>query len=191
LNPYKKKHQVTNISAETYEIVQLGMQDVVEQGTGGVARIEGISVAAKTGTAENYGIIYGKREKLKDHSWFVCFAPRENPTIAVAVIVENAGFGATWAGPMAALVMEKYLRDTLSAARWKEVERIENTEIILPIVRQKRSRLDSLRREKMRKLQLKATASGNLPQRQNQDKKSSITVYHLSAIKPENEEQFV
>ena len=189
LNRYKQKHQVTNISNETFEIVQLGMQDVVEQGTGGVARIEGIAVAAKTGTAENYGMIYGKREKLKDHSWFVCFAPRENPTIAVAVIVENAGFGATWAGPMAALVMEKYLRDTLSAARWKEVERIESTEIILPIVKSKRNRLDSLRKEKMRKLQLKATAKhpiGNSP-----GKKTTAAHYHLSAIKPDNEEQFI
>lgn len=189
LNRYKKKHQVTNISSATYEVVQLGMQDVVEQGTGGVARIQGIAVAAKTGTAENYGMIYGKREKLKDHSWFVCFAPRENPTIAVAVIVENAGFGATWAGPMAALVMEKYLRDTLSAARWKEVERIENTEIILPIVKSKRNRLDSLRKEKMRKLQLKATA--NHPAKNDPGRKTTTAHYHLSAIKPDHEEQFI
>jgi len=189
LNRYKQKHQVTNISNETFEIVQLGMQDVVEQGTGGVARIEGIAVAAKTGTAENYGMIYGKREKLKDHSWFVCFAPRENPTIAFAVIVENAGFGATWAGPMAALVMEKYLRDTLSAARWKEVERIENTEIILPIVKTKRNRLDSLRKEKMRKLLLKATAKQ--PIKNNPSKKTAVVHHHLSAIKPDNEEQFI
>ena len=189
LNRYKQKHQVTNISNEIYEAVQLGMQDVVEQGTGGVARIEGIAVAAKTGTAENYGMIYGKREKLKDHSWFVCFAPRENPAIAVAVIVENAGFGATWAGPMAALVMEKYLRDTLSAARWKEVERIENTEIILPIVKMKRNRLDSLRKEKMRRLQLKATAKH--PIQNEPSKKTAAVHYHLSAIKPDNEEQFI
>ncbi len=191
LNRYKQKHQVTNISNETFEVVQLGMQDVVEQGTGAVARIKGIAVAAKTGTAENYGIIYGKREKLKDHSWFVCFAPRENPTIAVAVIVENAGFGATWAGPMAALVMEKYLRDTLSAARWKEVERIENTEIILPIVKTKRNRLDSLRKEKMRKLPLKATANRKYPEKNNPDKKTAALHFHHSAIKPDNEEQFI
>lgn len=191
LNRYKQKHQVTNISNETFEIVQLGMQDVVEQGTGGVARIKGIAVAAKTGTAENYGMIYGRREKLKDHSWFVCFAPRENPTIAVAVIVENAGFGATWAGPMAALIMEKYLRDTLSAARWKEVERIENTEIILSIVKTKRNRLDSLRKEKMRKLQLKATSSGKYPEKNNPGKKTAAVHYHFSAIKPDNEEQFI
>ncbi|NBT15244.1 MAG: penicillin-binding protein 2 [Chitinophagia bacterium] len=158
LNRYKVRHNVTNIPGDIYEIVQLGMQDVIESGTGRVARIEGISVAGKTGTAENYGLIYGKREKLKDHSWFVCFAPRENPKIAVAVIVENAGFGATWAGPMAGLIMEKFLKDTLSALRWKEVERIEQTEIILPIVKTKRARLDSLRQQRIRKLQMRATA---------------------------------
>jgi penicillin-binding protein 2 len=146
LNPFRQKHEVTQIPDSVYEIVQLGMQDVVEHGTARIAKLEGISVAAKTGTAENYGYIDGKREKLKDHSWFVCFAPRENPRIAVAVIVENAGFGATWAGPIAALLMEKYLKDTLSEARLKEVERIANTEIILPIVKQKRMRLDSIRR---------------------------------------------
>jgi penicillin-binding protein 2 len=126
---------------------------------------------------------------LKDHSWFVCFAPRENPTIAVAVIVENAGFGATWAGPMAALVMEKYLRDTLSAVRWKEVERIEGTEIILPIVKTKRNRLDSLRKQKMRKLLLRTTAKHSMPD--NPSKKTVVVYYHLSALKPDNEEQFI
>ncbi len=156
LRPYGIKHKVTTIPDTFFTTVQLGMQDVVESGTARVAQIPGIAVAGKTGTAENYGIIYGKREKLKDHSWFVCFAPRENPRIAVAVIVENAGFGSTWAGPMAALIMEKYLKDTLSAERWKEVERIEAAEIILPIVKVKRNRLDSLRKERLKKLQRSA-----------------------------------
>jgi penicillin-binding protein 2 len=149
LNRFKIKHEVTHIPDSIYEIVQLGMQDVIENGTGRVARIPGISIAGKTGTAENYGIINGKREKLQDHSWFVCFAPRENPKIAIAVIVENAGFGATWAGPMAALIMEKYLNDTLRTERFQEVERIADKEIILPVVKQKRMRLDSIRRVRL------------------------------------------
>ena len=149
LNPFLVRHEVTHIPDSIYEIVQLGMQDVIENGTGRVARIPGISIAGKTGTAENYGIINGKREKLEDHSWFVCFAPRENPRIAIAVIVENAGFGATWAGPIAGLIMEKYLNDTLRAEKLKEVERIVEKEIILPVVKQKRMRLDSIRRVRL------------------------------------------
>lgn len=190
LNAFQKKHQVTNIPDEIYDIVQLAMQDVTESGSGRIARIEGISVASKTGTAENYGIIYGKREKLKDHSWFVCFAPRENPKIAVAVIVENAGFGATWAGPMAGLIMEKYLKDTLSAIRWKEVERIENQEIILPIVKAKRNRLDSLKQQKLRKQQIKVFANHENKGKSGDRKKSTAHLI-LIATKPSDEEQFV
>jgi penicillin-binding protein 2 len=190
LNAFQKKHQVTKIPAEIYDIVQMAMQDVTESGSGRIARIEGISVASKTGTAENYGIIYGKREKLKDHSWFVCFAPRENPKIAVAVIVENAGFGATWAGPMAGLIMEKFLKDTLSESRWKEVERIESQEIILPIVKFKRNRLDSLKRERMRKQQIRVIAE-NPVEKNQRDRGSARINIHFNAIKPSDEEQFV
>ena len=190
LNAFQKKHQVTKIPAEIYDIVQMAMQDVTESGSGRIARIEGISVASKTGTAENYGIIYGKREKLKDHSWFVCFAPRENPKIAVAVIVENAGFGATWAGPMAGLIMEKFLKDTLSESRWKEVERIESQEIILPIVKFKRNRLDSLKRERLRKQQIRVIAE-NPVEKNQRDRGSAKINIHFNAIKPSDEEQFV
>ncbi len=190
LNPFKKRHQVTSIPDEIYDIVQLAMQDVTESGTGRVAKIDGISVASKTGTAENYGIIYGKREKLEDHSWFVCFAPRENPKIAVAVIVENAGFGAAWAGPMAGLIMEKFLKDTLSASRWKEVERIESQEIILPIVKYKRNRLDSLKRERLRKQQIRVIAE-NPVEKNQRDRGSAKINNHFNAIKPSDEEQFI
>ena len=149
LSPFKVRHEVTKMAPEVYDQVQLGMQDVVDRGTARVLQIPGIAVAGKTGTAENYGFINGKREKLEDHSWIVCFAPREDPKIAVAVIVENAGFGATWAGPIAQLVMEKFLNDTLRSERLKEVERISAKEIILPIVKQKRMRLDSIRRVRL------------------------------------------
>lgn len=188
LNKFKVRHEVTKIPDTIYNIVQLGMQDVVDRGTAMGARIDGISIAGKTGTAENYGIINGKREKLKNHSWFVCFAPRENPTIAIAVIVENAGFGATWATPMASLMMEKYLRDTLSAARWKEVERIEGTEIILPVVKMKRRRLDSLRKEKM-KLQMNRMHAYNSTsvKKSDQNKSNEIQSVHFEAILKDEE----
>ncbi|MFN5327002.1 MAG: penicillin-binding protein 2 [Bacteroidota bacterium] len=188
LNKFKIRHEVTKIPDTIYNIVQLGMQDVVDRGTAMGARIEGISIAGKTGTAENYGIINGRREKLKNHSWFVCFAPRENPTIAIAVIVENAGFGATWATPMASLMMEKYLRDTLSAARWKEVERIEGTEIILPIVKMKRRRLDSLRREKMKSQINRLNAQIHFsPNQSDSNKTPHISLVHFEAILKDEE----
>jgi penicillin-binding protein 2 len=188
LNKFKIRHEVTKIPDTIYNIVQLGMQDVVDRGTAMGARIEGISIAGKTGTAENYGIINGRREKLKNHSWFVCFAPRENPTIAIAVIVENAGFGATWATPMASLMMEKYLRDTLSAARWKEVERIEGTEIILPIVKMKRRRLDSLRREKMKSQINRLNAQIYFtPNESDSNKTPHISLVHFEAILKDEE----
>ena len=188
LNKFKIRHEVTKIPDTIYNIVQLGMQDVVDRGTAMGARIEGISIAGKTGTAENYGIINGRREKLKNHSWFVCFAPRENPTIAIAVIVENAGFGATWATPMASLMMEKYLRDTLSAARWKEVERIEGTEIILPIVKMKRRRLDSLRREKMKSQINRLNAQIHFsPNQSDSNKTPHMSLVHFEAILKDEE----
>jgi len=126
LNKYRKKHEVlTHIPDDVYNVVIDGMQDVTEVGTAaGIPKIPDVSVCAKTGTAENKKILDGKVIQLKDHSLFVAFAPREDPKIVVAVIVENGGFGATWAGPMAYLMIEKYLKDTLRADRLKEVDRI-------------------------------------------------------------------
>jgi penicillin-binding protein 2 len=131
LKPFQTKHEVlTHIPDETYETVISGMQDVVDLGTGRGAKIPGINICAKTGTAENYRRIDGRRIKLKDNSLFVCFAPRENPKIVIAVIVENAGFGSTWAAPIASLMLEKYLNDTLRPERVKEIERIASTNLM-------------------------------------------------------------
>lgn len=100
-NPeYNKKHWAS-VDTPFYNVVIDGMQDVIERGTGRVAIIPGITICGKTGTAQNpHG---------KDHSVFFAFAPRENPKIAIAVFVENAGFGATWAAPIASLMIEQYL----------------------------------------------------------------------------------
>lgn len=123
LAPFRKKHQISsNVSDSAYAIVGLGMSDVVVKGTGRVAQLDGIEVCAKTGTAENYAVINGKRTKLQDHSMFVAFAPRVNPKIAVAVSVENAGYGSTWAGPIAALMIQKYLKDSINTPRLKGLE---------------------------------------------------------------------
>ena len=103
---YLTKHN-TGVDPKWYEPIQEGMRRVVEEpgGTARNARIEGITVCGKTGTAENpHG---------QDHAVFVCFAPMEDPRIAMAVYVENSGFGGTWAAPIASLLMEQYLTDTI------------------------------------------------------------------------------
>jgi penicillin-binding protein 2 len=131
LNKYVEKHEVlTHISDDDYETVISGMQDVTEVGTARIARIDGINMCAKTGTAENYLSLEGRRTKLNNNSMFVCFAPREDPKIAVAVVIQNAGFGATWAGRIGSLIVEKYLRDTLTSQRVKLATDIANTNLM-------------------------------------------------------------
>jgi penicillin-binding protein 2 len=153
LNKFRVKHEVlSHIPDEAFEAVISGMQDVVEIGTGRVARIPGVEVCGKTGTAENYRMIDGRRTKLKDNSVFVSFAPRTNPRIVIAVVVENAGFGATWAGPIAALMMEKFLNDTLRPERAKEVERIANSNLMPGFLVREQFREDSIRAFKWFKL---------------------------------------
>jgi penicillin-binding protein 2 len=92
-----------------FDAVHDGMQGVMETGTGAAAKVPGIVVCGKTGTVENYY----KGVKQKSHAFFAAFAPRENPRIAIAVICENAGFGATSAAPIASLMIEQYLKDSI------------------------------------------------------------------------------
>lgn len=134
LKKYQVRHKVTNIPDTVYNIVALGMQDVVEHGTGRVAQLPGVNVCAKTGTVENKAVVDGQVVKMKDHSVFVAFAPREDPKIAIAVIVENAGFGATWAGPVASLMMEEYLTDSIATNRKHLETRLYNANLINPYV---------------------------------------------------------
>jgi penicillin-binding protein 2 len=102
---YKVKHY-TKVEPQYFEPIIDGMQGAVDHGTSTAARLKNIVVCGKTGTAQNpHG---------KDHSVFVAFAPRENPKIAVAVLVENGGWGATWAVPIGGLMIEKYLCDSIS-----------------------------------------------------------------------------
>ena len=146
LNKFREKHAaLTHISDNDYEIIHAGMQDVVESGTARSARIPGISICAKTGTSEKYTILDGKRIKLPNNSMFVCFAPRENPKIAIAVAVENAGFGSTWASPIASFLIEKYLTDSIRTDRMKEVERISNTNLMPSYLKRKQFIADSTR----------------------------------------------
>jgi penicillin-binding protein 2 len=127
LSRFHIKHQgATHISDADYDVVQNGMQGVTEIGTGQVARIPGIDMCAKTGTAENKQRIDNRVVKLRNHSLFACFAPRENPRIAVAVIVENGGYGKDAAAPIASLLVEKYLRDTIATDRLALLDEMTN-----------------------------------------------------------------
>lgn len=114
INTFTKNQ--TMVEAKYFDPVIQGMWRVVneEAGTAGRARIEGIEVCGKTGTVQNpHG---------KDHSVFIAFAPLEKPQIAIAVIVENAGFGGTWAAPIASLMIENYLlKDCKSPEKEKRV----------------------------------------------------------------------
>jgi penicillin-binding protein 2 len=130
LAQYHQKHQVLKIPDSTFDLVQRAMQDVVESGTAMGARIDSVTVCAKTGTAENKAIVNGEVIKMANHSMFVAFAPRENPKIAIAVAVENSGFGATWAAPIASLLMEKYLKDSVSSKRKAVEDKMVNAHII-------------------------------------------------------------
>jgi penicillin-binding protein 2 len=121
-NSYLTPH-ATTVTPAHFETVVEGMYRVVNGEYGGTARgakISGIELCGKTGTAQNpHG---------DDHSVFICFAPRNNPRIAVSVYIENGGGGATWAAPAASLMVEKYLNKTVSRT-WYE-ERVMNGNLI-------------------------------------------------------------
>jgi penicillin-binding protein 2 len=102
---FTTKHDI-HIDAPNFESIILGMEAAVNRGTSTVAAMKDIIVCGKTGTAQNpHG---------KNHSVFIAFAPKDNPKIAIAVYIENAGFGATYAAPVASLMIEKYLRGEIT-----------------------------------------------------------------------------
>lgn len=152
LDKYKKKIKAVDIPDHMFEAVHEGM-DAVVQGPTGTARrmkIEGVVMCGKTGTVENYF----KGRKQRDHSFFAAFAPRKNPKIAIACIVENAGFGGTVAAPITSLLIEKYLHDTISKARLPWIERYSAMKIMPARIQAEINKRDSIRRMvEMEKLQ--------------------------------------
>lgn len=115
---FTKKNNV-GVQTKYFNPIVDGMFRVVNE-AGGTARrakiIDNILVCGKTGTAQNpHG---------EDHSVFIAFAPKDNPQIAIAVFVENAGFGGTWAAPIASLMMEQYLTDSISTKNIRKEKRI-------------------------------------------------------------------
>lgn len=110
----------TMVERHHYETVVQGMREAVLNGTCVGANLPDIEVCGKTGTAQNRG---------KDHSAFMGFAPMNDPKIAVAVYVENGGFGAVYGVPIGALIMEKYLTGTLREESEKKAKTIQEREI--------------------------------------------------------------
>jgi penicillin-binding protein 2 len=120
---YLVKHDV-GVDAQYFNPVIDGMQEVVESGTASNARIPGIIMCGKTGTVQN--------SRGKNHSIFVAFAPRDNPKIAIAVVVENAGYGSTWAAPIASYMVEQYLTDSISRPK-SQIDNIINANLLPPV----------------------------------------------------------
>ncbi|MCS6990591.1 MAG: penicillin-binding protein 2 [Chitinophagales bacterium] len=113
---------VMDLDTAHVNALRRGMFQVMEAGTGRWVRIPGVSSAGKTGTAENpHG---------RDHSLFIGFAPVDSPRIAIAVVVENAGWGASFAAPIASLMMEKYLNDTIAFQRRYLEQRMLEADLI-------------------------------------------------------------
>ncbi len=110
----------TRVDKRWYEYAVEGMRRAVTGGTCRGANIPGYEVCGKTGTAQNRGV---------DHSAFMGFAPMDNPRIAVAVYVENGGFGNVYGVPIGALIMEKYLNGHLSEESEKKAEAFQNRQI--------------------------------------------------------------
>ena len=119
---YKIKNR-TGIDKEYYDAVHEGMALAVTSGTATAALLPGVEICGKTGTAQNpHG---------EDHSIFMAFAPRQNPKIAIAVYVENAGFGARYAAPIASLMIEKYLKRQIAPDRKYKEEQLKKTVITI------------------------------------------------------------
>ena len=108
------KRKNCSIDEKHFEPIISGMQNVIEgkHGTAKNAKVNNITICGKTGTAQNpHG---------DDHSIFIAFAPKENPKIAIAVYVENGGWGSKWAAPIGTLMIQKYLQNKITNKNQEE-----------------------------------------------------------------------
>ncbi len=119
-NPNYTKRKNTTIHPEHFEIAIEGMHDVFKIGTGRFSQVPNIEICGKTGTSENFTKIDGQRIKLEDHSILIAFAPKENPKIALAVFIENGGYGSTIAAPITSLMIEKYINGEVKRTEVEE-----------------------------------------------------------------------
>ena len=111
--------RVTTVDPKYFDPVVEGMREVFKSGTASWVNIKDVEIVGKTGTVENFIIREGKKIQLPDHSILVAFAPKENPKIALAVFIENGGYGSTIAAPISSLLVEKYLKGEVKR-KWIE-----------------------------------------------------------------------
>jgi len=119
-DPTYTEKNYTTVNPKNFEPVIEGMFDVYNKGTASRLQVEGIEICGKTGTAENFTKIDGKKTQLTDHSIFIAFAPKDNPKIAIAIFVENGYWGGRYAGRMAGLMIEKYLKGSITRTDMEE-----------------------------------------------------------------------
>lgn len=120
-NPDFNTPKYTTIDSKYFPPVIDAMEEVFKTGTAKWVKINGIDIVGKTGTSENFVIVNGVRKQLEDHSILIAFAPKDNPKIAIAVYVENGGFGSTIAAPITSLLVEKYINGKIAPNRkWIE-----------------------------------------------------------------------
>lgn len=176
LDSFKLKHKPLSISDAVFDAVHDGMQGVMERGTGAAAKVPGVVVCGKTGTTENYY----RGVKQRDHALFAAFAPRDNPKIAIAVVCENAGFGATSSAPIASLMIEQYLKDSIeSPERKARVEAISKMNLMPARI------LDAIKKQDSIK---EANAKAAIIKKQ-QDSLNKIENARLEELKLKEEEE--
>ncbi len=145
---YKERHSV-DIETKYFESVIDGMQDAVNTSTGTAreSKLNNIIMVGKTGTVQN--------SRGKNHSVFIGFAPRDNPKIAIAVIVENGGYGGAYAAPIASYITEKYLTDTLTnrLINGATIQQYKDTNLlpILKVTKPVKKLIDSLNTKDLNK----------------------------------------
>ena len=179
-----------NVGIDTvyFQPVIDGMQDVVDHGTAVQARIPGITMCGKTGTVQN--------NHGKNHSVFVAFAPRNNPKIAIAVVVENGGYGSSWAAPIASYLVETYLRGKITKPK-AEVDYIMNANLMPPppgwkppvkkLTHKDSVRRDSLKKDSLKKLKRDTTKQLELKSA-SQKRTNDSTPKTLAYLQPKRKE---
>lgn len=150
------------VDAKYYAPVIEGMSQAVNQGgTGAASRIAGIEMCGKTGTVQNpHG---------QNHAVFFAFAPRDNPKIAIAVFVENAGYGGTWAAPMASMLVEKYINDTITLPKYIQ-DRIYNGNL-LPELKKPKKEKEEISKDK-------STLNRSATKNPTKKEESYVVVHH-------------